>query len=68
MGHKDGDEVTSEGGGSIAGNTERKVKKNKNNKIQKINEKYRIDVKGPFAKYFKNTICTDQRLNKASLN
>ena len=26
MGHKDGDEVTSEGGGSIAGNTERKVK------------------------------------------
>lgn len=30
MGHKDGDEITSEGG-SIAGNTDRKVKKAKKN-------------------------------------
>ena len=33
-----------------------------------MNEKYKIDIKGPFAKYFKNVVCTDQRLNKHSLN
>jgi hypothetical protein len=33
MGHKDGDEVTSEGGGSIAGNSTVKAKKNKGSKI-----------------------------------
>ena len=33
-----------------------------------MGEKYKIDTKGPFLKHFKNTICTDGRLNKASLN
>ena len=78
FGHKgDQDEYTSDGGGSIAGNTDRNRNKPQKSNVgkQKLGGQFKIDSKsrgkGTFNEYYNDVVCgndkLDKRLNRAKL-